>query len=171
LESRKIYLKGKNGTGKYVLVDEDDYQKFKDMTWWLFVDKYAACALNVDGNRKYAYMHRLITNPPEGYLVDHMDGNTLDNRKCNLRIVTKAQNSMNCNVNSINTSGYKGVSQFKRTGKWKAYIIYNDVNYHLGYFDSRHVAAKAYNAKAIEFFGEYAKLNVIREDVDASGQC
>lgn len=170
MDCEKIYLRGKNGHGMYVLVDTDDYEKFKGMTWWLFAGKYAACVLYPDGKKKYEYMHRMIANPSEGYLVDHINGDTLDNRKCNLRVVTKAQNSMNSGVNSANTSGYKGVSLFKRTNRWRAYIILNDVNYHIGYFDCKHEAAKAYNKKALELFGEYAKLNEIKE-ADVDGKC
>jgi hypothetical protein len=110
---------------------------------------------------------RYIMNCPKGMVVDHINGNRLDNRKSNLRICTQFQNTKNRFKSRSNKSGYKGVSFFKAKyplkKPWVAEIVYNYKRISLGYFYTKEDAAKAYNKKAIELFGEFAKLNVIKE--------
>jgi hypothetical protein len=102
------------------------------------------------------YMHRFLMNPAVGMTVDHINKDTLDNRKANLRVCTNQQNVMGkCG----HGASYKGVSFYKRTGKWVAKIKHNYVTINLGYFDDETEAALAYNKKAKELFGEYATLN------------
>ena len=107
-------------------------------------------------------MHKLLCPCEPGREVDHVDGNTLDNRRHNLRSVTRSQNSINKRAPKSNTSGFKGVSQV-RTGKWAAYIKKDYQKHHLGTFDTKEEAARAYNRAARQLFGEHALLNEVEE--------
>lgn len=98
---------------------------------------------------------------PTGMMIDHIDGDGLNNQIDNLRLATHVQNSRNRKLNRNNTSGYKGVCLFKRDQNWVAYITVNYKRIHLGFFDTPEGAARAYNIAAIEHFGEFASLNVI----------
>ena len=104
-----------HNTGAYIYFDLEDYDKIKDYCW--YEDKTTVYAKTRMPNNKYISMHRFVTNY-EYDLVDHINRNKLDNRKENLRNVTKRQNMLNRNdVISTNTSGYTGVSFNKRTNK------------------------------------------------------
>lgn len=102
-------------------------------------------------------------NCPDGLEVDHINRNKLDNRKSNLRIVTRQQNMCNKGsyINSI--SKYKGVSWHKKDQRWYAQIRFNRQLYFIGSFENEDVAAAAYNHYAKKFFGEYAVLNDVSE--------
>lgn len=113
-----------------------------------------------DGRRSTQQMHNFIT----GVLgIDHRNGDGLDNRRANLRITTQAQNCANTRIRSNNKSGFKGVSWKKGSNAWVAQIRRNDKSYHLGLFADREEAARAYDAAAVEFFGEYARINFPEE--------
>ena len=119
-----------------------------------------------DGKHKGYIMHREIMHAKKGEYVDHINGNKNDNRKENLRIVTNQQNACNQGIRSNNTSGYKGVTWSKNKNKWNAQITTNYKRKSLGYFDCKHKAAQAYNNRAVELHGKFAKLNVIKEYFD-----
>ena len=103
--------------------------------------------------------HECIDNPDEKRCVDHINGDKKNNHCENLRFATHAENSMN-RRNMFNTSSmYKGVSFHKPLQKWVVHIKVNGEVQHLGYFEDEREAAEAYNAAALEHFGEYAKLN------------
>jgi hypothetical protein len=110
------------------------------------------------GNHYSVTMHGLITGWP---LVDHRNGDGLDNRRENLRPATQSQNSANRAVS--NPSGYKGVNWYKRTGIWRATVQSAGKSKHLGYFRTPEEAARAYDAAAFEVWGEYAVLNFPKE--------
>lgn len=105
-------------------------------------------------------LHRLIMDNPVN-VVDHINGNTLDNRRSNLRLCSQANNSANRNKSYKNTSGYKGVS--KARNKWAAKITKDYKVYHIGNYTTPELAALAYNKRAVELFGQFAKLNVIAD--------
>ena len=105
-------------------------------------------------------MHRVIMDAPKGMHVDHINGNGLDNRRENLRLCTNSQNHMNRKTHRDSSSKYKGVSWNKRNSKWQAYIGSGIKRKNLGYFASESDAAKAYDIKAKECFGEFARLNL-----------
>jgi len=94
---------------------------------------------------------------PDGMVVDHINHNTLDNRRCNLRVCTQNQNRYNLNLRKNNQSGYKGVS-FKHN-HWEVQLKKDKKYIYGGSFKDKIEAAKAYDKKAKELFGEFAKLN------------
>lgn len=107
---------------------------------------------------KTVYMHREIMGTPKGMDTDHIDRNGLDNRKCNLRICTRSQNNHNRQPRTDCDSRYKGVA--KQRKRWMAHIQYNGRSIFLGEYDTEIEAAKAYDKKAKEFFGEFARPNI-----------
>ena len=150
--------------GKVALVDDEDYEYLNQFKW--HVNKY--------GNIFYAYrnikklngkqssfsMHRTIMNANKGCIIDHINQDTLDNRKINLRICTQSQNQMNRNKTIKNKTGYKGVIQ-KSNNKFGVQITLNKKIIHIGYYIDPKDAARAYNEAAIKYHGEFANLNKI----------
>jgi hypothetical protein len=104
-------------------------------------------------------MHRVILNAPKGLMVDHINHDTLDNRKENLRIVTNQQNTFNQKLKN-HSSKYKGVTWNSNSEKWCARIRHNKPIY-LGLFKDEKEAGMAYNEGAKKYFGEFALLNDI----------
>lgn len=161
----KIPLKGKYGNGKYVIVDDEDFSKVKDINWNLTKLGYPLKTTFETGkshNERSAftvYLHRLIIDCPKGMVVDHINQNKLDNRKENLRIATHGQNHLNQGLQKNNTSGFKGVTKMKEL--WEARIKFNQKTIHIGKFEDKKEAALAYNKKALELFGSFALLNKI----------
>lgn len=123
---------------------------------------YAVRYTRSSGKTRKFYMHREIVQPPEGYLVDHMSGDTLDNRRCNLRIATSRQNRHNTEAGGW-TSQYKGVSRMR--AKWRARLFRRDRDSGLKeklfdqVFEDEIEAAKAYDIACLEHLGEFARLN------------
>jgi len=108
---------------------------------------------------KTIYLHRMILNAPDSLIADHIDGDGLNNRRCNLRLTNSFGNVFNSSPIKNCISVYKGIYFNKALKTWHARIQYHGIRHHLGYFDSEIEAAQAYNDKALEFFGEYAWLN------------
>lgn len=153
-----IDLRGKHGIGKVILIDIDDYNKLKDYKISLLKIGYAVTYIK----EKMYYIHRLILNAKSNEQVDHINGNPLDNRKCNLRLSNQNQNMHNMSKRKKKTSSkYKGVTWHKALKKWMAQIGYNSKHYYIGIYKNEKEAAIAYNKKAKELFGEFAKLNII----------
>ena len=118
---------------------------------------YAVAAYTVAGRMRIMYMHKLITGWPR---TDHKNHNGLDNRRENLRPATHTQNQQNTRPRVIvGTSRYKGVCWSKRERKWRAVIKFAGVQRHLGYFADEEDAARAYDAAARKYHGEFACLN------------
>lgn len=148
--------------GKYVaLVDDEDYEYLSQFRWFVHRCEntcYADKKIVIDGKRTTQSMHNMIMN---GKGVDHIDHNGLNNMRSNLRFCSPRENMMNTRKRKNTSSVYKGVNFHKRDKKWQAQIIINGKHIHLGYFNSEVNAAKAYNVRAMELFGEFANLNVI----------
>jgi hypothetical protein len=141
--------------GKFTIVDAEDFVWLSQFKWHCIINKSAYAYHSFNG--KQTSMHRVIMNPPPGLVVDHIDGNGLNNCRSNLRICTIVENQRNSKGWS-KTSRYKGVSWSKKN-KWASAISLNFKRIHLGYFDNEIEAAKAYDKKAAELFGEFAYLN------------
>lgn len=150
---------------KFALVDEEDFEYLNQWKWHFCKSGYAVRNCWPEGKSgvcKTIRMHRVIMNTPRHLQVDHINGNRLDNRKINLRNCTQAQNAMNKGADSKTNRPYKGVSWWEyngRPGKWIAQIRHNRKSIHIGVYKSANEAALAYNIKAKELFGEYARLN------------
>ena len=159
-----------------VLYDAEDEDKINKYNWYVSKERdhfYVRTDIpHPDGGlnscshqrRTKLKLHRLIADTPKGMYTDHINGDTLDNRKQNLRICTIAENGRNRRKNKNNTSGFKGVCWRKDDKTWHARIQHNKKLIHIGYFKDKEEAAKAYDRKAIELFGEFAKLNFPIED-------
>lgn len=102
-------------------------------------------------------MHRVICAAADGLEVDHRDSNGLNNRRCNLRVATKAQNLANQRTRPDNSSGAKGVTFHKATGKWQPQIMVNGSRVYLGLFVSVEEAAAAYAKASAELHGEFGR--------------
>ena len=149
--------------GKIALVDDCDYEYLSGFSWFFWL-RYAARNVYVGGKRKVLPMHREVLsmagNDISGLLVDHVDGDGLNNTRGNLRLATQAQNLYNRGPQKNNVSGYKGVSKTKsRLGRWAAAIKADGKLHHLGVFDSVEKAAHAYDSAAIALHGKFAYLN------------
>lgn len=154
---------------KIATISADDYDKVKDFKWLYNQTSantgYAATFYtDEDGSKKILYMHKLLLVAEEGYIVDHKDGDTLNNTRDNLRQVTVQQNQFNRRKHSNNTSGFKGVCFHKRAGKWQATITKDGKKTFLGYYTTPEQASIAYQAAATALFGEYNRKNA-NEDI------
>lgn len=142
--------------GAATLVDDQDYPQLAARRWFCTSSGYAARVNITSGKKQTVYMHRLIMNAPAHLQVDHINGDTLDNRRQNLRLVTPQQNRMN-GKSTTGSSPYKGVSRYGKS--WQARICANNKLYHLGYHDTPLTAALVYDHAARRFFGPFARLN------------
>ena len=107
-------------------------------------------------------MHTLILQTPKGMCSDHINGDGLDNRRCNLRICTYAENAHNRNKYvRQKASIYKGVCWHNTMRKWMPSITICGKRIYLGFFESEVEAAKSYNEAAKKYYGEFAKLNEV----------
>lgn len=105
-------------------------------------------------------MHRVLMGAPDELDVDHIDGNGLNNCRSNLRLATRSENMANVPVRRSNTSGFTGVSRHSVSGRWRATIKQDGRQVHIGFFDTPEDAARAYDARAREVFGAFARLNL-----------
>lgn len=145
--------------GKFAIVDADDFDILSRFRWQLLRSGRSRYAINCDDGR-LVRMHRLIMHAPESLWCDHINGDGLDNRRCNLRLCTPTQNRRNARPNANGTSKYKGVSFNRAKRKWIATIEAGDARQiYIGSYDFEQDAAIAYDDKAIELFGEFAWLN------------
>lgn len=149
--------------GKVALVDDEDYERVMQYKWCTHKDRNTWYATRTSYNPKKSIpLHRFIMNAKPGEEVDHINHNGLDDRRCNLRIVTRSQNHMNRGkMKNKCTSKYKGVYWFKNLNKWMVHIEINGKKMHVGLFNNEEEAARAYDKKAKELFGEYAYFNFI----------
>ena len=115
------------------------------------------------GKRHTVWMHRLILHTPKNMESDHKDGDSLNNRKYNLRICTHGQNVFNSNGRKNSSSIYKGVVWDASRSKWKAAIGFNSKLKYLGRYDDEIDAAKVYDKAAVKYFGEFARVNTYGE--------
>lgn len=151
-----------------VKYDDSDKTLLSYFKWRLHTDGYAVASFyepvdklapmsHTNRRHKIIRMHRLIMGANIGEEVDHINGNKLDNRRSNLRIVNSSQNKMNSAMRSDNKSGSKGVIFDKARGKWKAYIRKDKLMYNIGRYDTKTEATKARAEAEKALFGAYSR--------------
>jgi len=139
---------------KVALVDDKDFEWLSRWKWQCNAGGYAYRG----EKQKHVFMHREILNPPDNMICDHINGNTLDNRRSNLRICTRYENSLNLNMKKNNKSGFRGVYWNKKDRRWRASIQSREKIY-LGNYETPEEAARVYNEAAKKYHGEFARLN------------
>lgn len=151
-----------NGKG-FAVIDATDWPLVSRYEWHSHTRRdgqgFYAATRGAHG-RANRYLHRLILDAPRGINVDHKNGDGLDCRRVNLRLCDQTLNNANQRLSCMNTSGYKGVSLTSNpTPRWFAQIKRRKQHYFLGTFGTPEDAAHAYDAKARELFGEFARVN------------
>lgn len=141
--------------GEFALVDDADYPLVSQYKWFANRTRRWYVSAVVDGRQ--VYLHRFLMNPPVGMVIDHIDGDGLNNTRANIRICTDTQNKQNRIKTAKGKSPYKGVFPVKN--RWQAFLQSNGERVNLGCFSTPEEAARAYNQGAIREFGEFARLN------------
>lgn len=161
---RKIQLKH----GEIILVNDKDYEKLNKWAWHLNSKGYVSRTKFIlglkskNGKRtgRKIFMHREIMEAKKGQIIDHINGNPLDNRRENLRLCKdQSQNIANGKLRRNNTTGYKGVYFHKKSHLYQVYITVMYKHIFIGSFKTAVDASKAYNKAARKHFGEFALLN------------
>lgn len=153
--------------GKYAAIIDEIDNDLAEINWRVFIStntEYVSRTVRQDGNQRTEQLHRVVLARKLGRgllateIVDHINGNGLDNRRSNLRLATPIQNQQNSRKRTDNTSGCKGVHWRKDAGLWTAQIRINGSLQFLGYFDTKEAARDAYNATALQYHQEFANL-------------
>ena len=143
--------------GKVAIVDNDVFDLIGHHKWCLHAGKYAKRRVN----NQVIVLHRWITGALPGEVVDHINHDTFDNRRQNLRVCLNCENLRNRKAKRTK-DGYKGVHRHTG-GKWTAAICYHRKQVHLGLFASEYDAALAYNLAAVQYHGKFAYLNELEK--------
>lgn len=142
-----------------VEIDDEDAEKVFRHTWSVHYKKGRLTDVRTNlKTRKQLTLHRLISGRK---MIDHKDGNPLNNKKENLRCCSNAENIRNRGLQSNNSSGFKGAYFHTNKNKYQAQIKVNGCMIYLGLHENVKDAARAYNKAAKQFYGEFARLNVI----------
>lgn len=152
---KKILL----SSGYETLVSDEDYIKYGSLKWsvGLFGGGKYPYAIRTDVNNKTIYLHRLIMDAPKCKVVDHKDGDTLNNQRINLRICTQGQNTLNrVAIQKNNTSGHKGVFYRKDRRRWIVVAWKNYKRKQFGSYVSKDEAIARYKTVIGDYFGEFA---------------
>ena len=155
--------------GFVTLVDDEDYDELSKYNWQFHQGYACRKTFKKDGHHRM-YLHVQVVGRVDGLVTDHISGDTLDNRRANLRHVTRAQNGQNCSAKG-GYSKYKGVTWYKLKRLWGSQIRVNGKLKYLGLYKQESDAARAYNVAAEQCFGEYARLNVIEESDTEVTKC
>ena len=143
--------------GKFALVDSEDYEMLSQFKWYCNKG-YAARNVKYGTVYRVGWLHRMLLSPDPKEEVDHINHDTLDNRRSNLRICAHQENL--CNQKSVRgSSAYKGVYWHKSTRKWAAQLKFHQYQLYLGRHDTEYDAACAYDAAAKWLFESFAEPN------------
>lgn len=147
--------------GLSVELDEEDISKVLARNWSIHwaPKPYLSTSDGVQGKRMFIHRFILGLSRGDGKIVDHIDGDTLNNRKTNLRICTAEQNTWNRKMNKTNTTGYTGVWFNRRINRWRASIGMNGKHVCLGHFKTIEEAGEAYEKAAKEHRGEFVRAD------------
>lgn len=145
---------------KYILVSDEDYELAMTQRWTIEKSGHTFYAMCKIGEKKVR-LHRFLLNPKSTHQVDHINHNGLDNRRENIRIVTKRQNTANRRKTAGSKRRYKGIHFDTRSRKWVAYVNYRKKRKYLGQYQTAREAAEAYNEAALKYYGSTAWLNKI----------
>ena len=148
------YGVGYTTKGEEFYFDKEDYQKIKEYAWYLDKDGYVVTK-DAD-TKKMIRMHRLVMNASEGMDIDHRHRKTNDNRKSQLREVTRSQNLMNRGIQKNSISGVTGVTWYKKNSKWIAQIYVNEKRIYLGSFTNIEDAIQARLEAEKKYFGGFS---------------
>lgn len=140
-------------SGEVTLVDDEDYESVMRHSW-IARKGYAICQQSYQDARANVLLHRYIMRAMPGDIIDHINFNTLDNRKENLRFVDKSLNNFHRHPSKNNKSGHKNVHWYQASGKWRVAIKRHGVLHVVGYFSNLEEAVKARDARALELYGE-----------------
>jgi hypothetical protein len=151
---REIKLGSRRHRGLVALVDDEDFDFLNKFRWSVYACAGGPYARGRAINGKHTKMHRLIMNTPLGLECDHINHDTLDNRKSNLRNCTRSQNMLN-QKKKKGSSRFKGVSWCKKDGRWLARLSIGGDQIHIGSFKYEEEAFEAYKSKAKEAYGEF----------------
>jgi hypothetical protein len=147
------------GAKACVQVDPDILLLASRRSWHMHQD-YPATTVG-SGKKAYKlYLHRFVTQAKSGTIIDHANGDHLDNRRTNLRLASKAQNTINTGPLRTNKSGMKGVVQ--KGNRFRAFIHKDGKTKFLGSFENKQDAACEYNRAAKKLFGKFAKTNPVK---------
>ena len=151
--------------GKTALIDDQDAERVSGFSWYAHFqhDRWYVQTWRQEIRRPLS-LHRFILDAPPDILVDHRSGDGLDCRRANLRECSSFGNNQNSRLKRSNTSGFKGVSFKRASGKWVAQIVAFGRHQYLGLFESPVDAALAYDAAARIHFGEFGRFNFPLED-------
>lgn len=151
--------------GNVAFVDNEDYDYLSQWKWSWLSNRWGGYAVRVTRKKgqkqQMIYMHRLIMKATKDFEVDHINGNTLDNRRVNLRVCIREQNGKNMGRHKDSRSQYKGVRLTRGGRKWQARIWDGEREIFLGGYDTAEEAALVYNDAAKRLHGEYARLNIL----------
>lgn len=142
------------------IVDPEDEWLLRYRSWTPQKTKTGAVYFKARIDGKQVYLHRIIAGAGPRELADHKDGDTLNNRRGNLRACTRSQSNANRRRRSDSRAPYRGITQTP-TGRWLAQIMAEKKFTRIGLFDTPEAAAAAYDKKALELHGEFARINNI----------
>lgn len=159
IEKESFYIIEIEGTinGK-IIVDKEDYSKMIKYKWYIVDKKYPTCKAYDYKNKKVILMSKMVTGYYDGeLLIDHINGNTLDNRRENLRLLTHKDNMKNRRLHSNSSSGVSGVHYIKKKMLWEARISNNNYSFCLGFYKNKEDAIKSRLEAESFFFGELSR--------------